>query len=195
MKLSQYPFSQGLPGSFKPVPYRLGVEFRAIVGSDVLGWTVGHEEIREAVEHIIGVEPSLHHDGEALPTEFVDDRQDLEGPSIMCPVRYEIIGPDMVTMGGPEPDTSPIVEPQPSAFGLLLGNLQPLLTPDAFHPLVIDPPTLSSEQGCDTAIPVTPVPFGKLNNFLSKSLFGICPLGYEPLGRPRPADHPASTPL
>ena len=42
---------------------------------------MGHEEIREAMEHVIGVEPSLHQDGEALPTEFVDDGQDLYSSS------------------------------------------------------------------------------------------------------------------
>lgn len=181
--------------SFKPLTYSLGGEFRAVVRSDMLRWPMGHEEVREAMEHVIGVQPSLHHDGEAFSTEFVDDRQDLDGTAIVSAVCHEVIGPDMVAMGGPEPDTRPIVEPQTSSFGLLLGNLQPLLTPDAFHPLVIDPPALSFEQGCDTAIPVTPIPFGKLNNFLSKSLFGICPLGYEPLGRPRLADHAASTSL
>ena len=36
-------------------------------------WTVGYEEIREAMEHVIGAKLSLHHDGQALPTEFVDD--------------------------------------------------------------------------------------------------------------------------
>lgn len=161
----------------------------------MLGWTVGHEEIREAMEYVIGTKLSLHHDVEAVPTEFVYDRQDLDGTAVVSAVCHEIIGPDMVAMGGPEPDTRPIAPPQTSAFGLRFWNLQPLLTPDAFHPLVIDPPTLSSQQGCDTAIPVTPIPFGKLNNVVSKSLFGICPLGYEPLGRPRLADYPARMPL
>jgi hypothetical protein len=105
---------------------------------------MGHEEIREAMEHVIGVELSLNHNGEALSTEFVDDRQDLEGTAVVRAVCHKIIGPDVMAMGGPEPDTRPIVEPQTSAFGLLLRNLQPLLTPDAFHPLMIDPPTGSS---------------------------------------------------
>jgi len=196
-----FPWATGLdvegshPCSFKPLTYRLGGEFRAVVRSDMFRWAVGHEEVGKAMEHIVGIEPSLHYHVEALPTEFIYDRQDLDETAVVSAVFYKIIGPDMVPMGGPEPDTRPIVEPQTSSFGLLLGNLQPLLTPDAFHPLVIDPPALSFEQGCDTAIPVTPIPFGKLNNFLSKSLFGICPPGYEPLGRPRLADHAASTSL
>ena len=100
----------------------------------------------------------------------------------------------MVATSWPEPDTRPFIEPQTSAFWLLLGNLQPLLTPDAFHPLMIDPPTLSSEQGSDTEIPITPIPFGKLNNLVSKPLFGIRPPGYEPFS-PRLTQYPAGTPL
>jgi len=158
-------------------------------------WTVGYEEIREAMEDVVGAQPSLHQDIQALTTEFVYDRQDLDRTAVVSAVCHKIIGPDMVAMRGSEPDTRPIVEPQTSAFGLLLGNLQPLLTPDTFHSLVIDSPTFSLEQCRNPAIPVTPIPFGKLNNFLSKSLFGICPLKYEPLGRPRLSDYPAGTPL
>jgi hypothetical protein len=161
----------------------------------MLGWPMGHKEICEAMEHVIGVEPSLHQDGEPLPTEFIDDRQHLEGTTIVGAVCYEVIGPDVVAMGGPEPDTRPIVEPQTSAFGLLLRNLQPLLAPDTFHSLMIDPPTLPSEQSRDTAIAVPPIPFGKPDNFLSKSLLGSWPLGNEPLGRPGLTQYPARSPL
>jgi hypothetical protein len=100
-------------------------------------------------------------------------------------VFHKIMRPDMVAMGGSEPDTRPIIKPQTSPLALLLRNLQPLLAPDAFHPLVIHPPTLSSEQGGDTTLPITTIPFGKRNNVVSQSFLGICPLGYEPLGRPR----------
>ncbi len=142
---------------------------------------MGHKELREAMEHVIGLELSLNHDGEALSTEFVDNRQCLDWTTVVSPVCHEIIGPDMVAMGGPEPDTRPIVEPETSAFGLLLGNLQPLLTPDAFHPLMIDPPTLSSEQCRYPTITVAPIGFGKIDNFFSELLFGPCPFGHEPL--------------
>ncbi len=133
--------------------------------------TVGHEEIREAMEHVIGAQPSLHHNVEAFPTEFVNDRQNLDGTAVMSAVCHKIIGPDMVAMGGPEPHTRPIVEPQTSAFGLLLGNLQPLLTPDAFHPLVIDPPTFSSEQCRNPAITVAPILLWQVGQFLPVASF------------------------
>lgn len=56
-----------------------------------------------------------------------------------------------------------------SPLGLLPRNLQLLLAPDAFHPFVIDLPTLSPEQGGDMAITVTPIPFAKLNNLVLQS--------------------------
>jgi hypothetical protein len=133
------------------------------------------------MEHVIGAQLSLNHYGEALSTEFVDNRQYLDWTTVVGPVCHEIIGPDMVAMGGPEPDTRPIVEPETSAFGLLLRNLQPLLAPDAFHPLMIDPPNLSSEQCRNPAIAVAPISLGKLDNFFSELLFCLCPFGCEPL--------------
>jgi hypothetical protein len=159
----------------------LGGEFRSIIRSDVFRWTVGHEEIREAMEDVIGAQLSLHHDVQALPTEFVDDSQYLDGTAVVSAVCHEIIGPDMVAMGGPEPHTRTIVEPKTSSFGLLLGNFQPLLTPDAFHPLMIDLPTLSSEESCNPAITVAPILLGKADNSFSKRLFGLCQSGCGPL--------------
>src|SRR5512143_1001730 len=99
----------------------------------------------------------------------------------MGAVCHEIIGPDMMAMGGPEPDARPIVEPETSSFGLLLRNLQPLLAPDAFHPLMIDSPPFSSQQCRNPSITVAPIPFGKLDNFFSEPLFCLCPFGHEPL--------------
>lgn len=133
------------------------------------------------MEHVIGAQSSLNHNGEALSTEFIDNRKYLDGTTVMSTVCHEIVGPDMVAMGGPEPDTRPIVEPETSAFGLLFRNFQPLLAPDAFHPLMIDPPTLSSEQCSNPAITVPPIPLGKLDNFFSELLFCLCPFGCEPL--------------
>lgn len=142
---------------------------------------MGHEEVREAMEHIIGAQLSFNHNGEALSTEFVDNRQYLDWTAVASTVCHEIIGPDMVAMGGPEPDTRPIVEPETSAFGLLLRNLQPLLAPDAFHPLMIDPPAFSSEQCRNPSITVPPIAFGKSDNFVSEPIFSLCPFGCEPL--------------
>jgi hypothetical protein len=142
---------------------------------------VGHKQIREAVEHVIGVEPSLHQDGQALPTEFVYDCQDPDGTTVVRAVLHKIIGPDVVAMGGPEPDTRPIVEPKPPPLGLFLRNLQPLLAPDTFDPLMIDLPAVSSQKGGDPTIPVATVLGSQAHDRLSQDLIRPFPLGGEPL--------------
>jgi hypothetical protein len=99
------------PCTVKPLAYSLGSEFRAVIRSDMFRWPMGHEEIGQAMEHVISDEFSVNHDSEALPTEFVYDREDPDGTAIMGAVLHKVIGPDMVAVGGPEPDTRPIIEP------------------------------------------------------------------------------------
>jgi len=51
----------------------------------------------------------------------------------------------MVAMRRPETDTRTVIEPQPTSLGLFLRNLEPLLTPDALHTLVVYLPTIPSQ--------------------------------------------------
>ena len=53
---------------------------------------------------------------------------------------------------------------RPGPFGLPLGHLQSLLTPDPLDTLVVHPPTLSPEKGCDPTIAVPPVFRGQLHD-------------------------------
>jgi hypothetical protein len=126
-----------------------------------------HEEIFEAMEYIIGVKPPVHPDGEALPTEFVDNRQHLDGTTIVGAVLYEVIGPDVVAMGGSEPDARPVVEPEPPSLGLLLRNLQPLLAPETFDPLMVDLPAVPFQKGGDPTIPIATVSGSQAHYILS----------------------------
>jgi hypothetical protein len=45
-------------------------------------------------------------------------------------------------MGRPKPNAGAVCKPETTPLGLLLGNLKPLLTPDALNPLVVDLPAL-----------------------------------------------------
>ena len=81
------------------------------------------KEIRETVKHIIGLDLPGHDDRQRLPGVLVDDCQNLNCPSVVCPIRHKIIGPDMVAMRGSETDTGGVIEPQPTPFGLFLGDL------------------------------------------------------------------------
>ena len=55
----------------------------------------------------------------------------------------------------------------PASFGLFIGDLQPLASPDALDPLVVDYPARLAQQPCDLAIAVL---LGKLDNIGRQTL-------------------------
>ena len=64
----------------------------------------------------------------------------------MGAVLDEVIGPDVIGPLGPETDAGAIALPDPAAFRLPSGDLQPFLPPDPFDPLVIDHPARGDAQ-------------------------------------------------
>jgi hypothetical protein len=95
----------------------------------------------------------------------------------------------------PESDTGPIIEPQTTPLRLLLGNLQSLLTPDAFNTLVIHLPAFSPQKDCNSTITITPVCAGKPDNFSPEQRFIVCHNGTMSLGRSGLANHSTGTTL
>jgi hypothetical protein len=81
------------------------------------------KEIRKTVKHIIGLDLPGYYDRKRLSAVFVDDSQNLNCLSVVCPIRHKIIGSDMVAARGPETDTGAVIEPQPTPIRLFLGNL------------------------------------------------------------------------
>jgi hypothetical protein len=75
----------------------------------------------------------------------------------MGAVLDEIVGPDVIGMLRPQPDARTIGEPQPPAFWLLLGDLQPLTSPDPFYSRVADQPAGITQQRGDLAISIAAV--------------------------------------
>src|SRR4051794_34157371 len=70
----------------------------------------------------------------------------------------------------PQPDARSVRQPEPSAFGLLPGDLQPLASPDPLDPLVVDEPACSAQQLGDLAVAVASVLPSKLDeSALSRS--------------------------
>jgi hypothetical protein len=64
------------------------------------------------------------------------------------------------------------MQPQTTAFGLLLGNLQPLTPPDPLDPLVVDDPTgLIPQHPRNLAIAVAAILSGQLNDVGGQPLF------------------------
>ena len=101
----------------------------------------------------------------------------------------------MVAMRGPETDTGAVIEPQPTPLGLLLGDFEPLLTPDTLHPLVVYLPTFSSQQGRYPPVSVAPIPAGQVDDRGPEGLIIIPDPRNPSLGGSGLTDHPAGTPL
>jgi hypothetical protein len=89
----------------------------------------------------------------------------------------------MVAMLGPQADARAVRQPQTTAFRLLPGDFQPLTPPDPLHPLVVDQPTGSPQQGCDLAVAVAAILSGKLDGVGRQPLLVIAALRYLALRR------------
>src|SRR5262245_21192550 len=58
--------------------------------------------------------------------------------SIMGAVLDKVVGPDIIALLRPQPNARSVGQPEPASLGLLMGNLQPLASPD--HVLHLSPP-------------------------------------------------------
>src|SRR5450830_385634 len=74
----------------------------------------------------------------------------------MGAVLDEVVRPDVVGMRRPQTNAGAICEPEAAPFGLLLGNLQPLTSPDPLDPRVADQPASITQQGGDLAVAIGP---------------------------------------
>src|SRR5262249_17126040 len=50
----------------------------------------------------------------------------------------KVVGPDVIAVLRPQPDARSVRQPKPAALRLLMGNLEPLASPDTLDPLVVD---------------------------------------------------------
>ena len=137
----------------------------------MIRWTMLNEQIGQTVKHIVRVQLAPDDDGQAPSGELVDHRQHTERLSVMRSIHDEVIGPDVVGPSGLETYAGPIIEPQPPAFGLFLGNLQPLPPPDALNPFSIYLPTFGSQQGSDPSITVSAILAGQADDRCRQSVF------------------------
>jgi hypothetical protein len=105
--------------------------------------------------------------------ELVDDVEHPDLPSIMGTILDEVVGPDVVAMLRPQPDARSVCEPEPSSFGLLPGDLQPLASPDPLDPLVVDEPACSAQQLGNLAVAVASVLPSKLDDVGAEPLLVV----------------------
>jgi len=90
--------------------------------------------------------------------ELVDEVEHAVLSSIVSAVLDKVVRPDVVRALGPQPEAGPVRQPEPAALRLLLGDLQPLATPDPLHPLVVDHPACRGPQQLrDLAVAITAI--------------------------------------
>ena len=132
-----------------------------------------------------------HLDRQALAGELVDHRQELQGPAFAGPLEHEVVRPNVVAIRRSEPDTGPVIEPQPTALGMSDGHLQPLPSPDPLHSLVIHSPAISRQQGRDPPVAIPPVFAGQRDDVGGQNRLVVCHPGRVSLGASHLSQHTA----
>ena len=84
-----------------------------VVRAKIRRWTVLGKQLAQRLQNIVRLKPASHHDRQALPAVLIQHRQHLERPSIMRPVRHEVIRPYVALVQGPQSDTRTVGQPQP----------------------------------------------------------------------------------
>ena len=156
--------------SCDPLLHGLGDELRSVVGADVTGDATQDEEVGQNVDDIDCFELAGDTGRQAFVGKLVNDIEHPISASIVGAVLDKIIGPDVITVLRPQPDARSVGQPEPASFGLFIGDLQPLASPDALDPLVVDYPARLAQQPCDLAIAVAAVLLGKLDNIGRQTL-------------------------
>ena len=159
-----------------PLLHGLGDELRAVVGTDVAGHAAQDEQVRQDVDDVDRLEPAGDPDRQALVGELVDDVEHAELPSVVGAVLDEVVGPDVIAALGPQPDAGAVIQPEPAAFRLLAGDLQPLASPDPLDPLVVDQPAGSAQQLGDLAVAIAAILPGQLDDVGRQPLFVVTAL-------------------
>lgn len=137
----------------------------------MLRCTMLDEKICQTIEHIIRVKTAAHYNGQTLSGVLINHGEHFKGPPIMGTGSHKVIRPNMVSVCRPKPNAGSIIKPQTASFGLLLRDLEPLLTPDAFYAFMIDLPAVLSQKSCNTTVAVPTILTGKSDNFRPEDFF------------------------
>src|SRR4029077_18287879 len=156
--------------SCDPLLHGLGDELRSVVGADVTGDATQDEEVGQNVDDIDCFELAGDTGRQAFVGKLVNDIEHPISASIVGAVLDKVVGPDVIAVLRPQPDARSVGQPEPASFGLFIGDLQPLASPDALDPLVVDYPARLAQQPCDLAIAVAAVLLGKLDNIGRQTL-------------------------
>src|SRR4051794_15136974 len=123
--------------SCNPFLHGLGDALRPVVGADVSGDATQDEEVGQNVDHIDRLELAGDTDGQAFMGELGTDTEHPISPAIVGAVLNKVVAPDVITVLRAQQNTRSVGQPEPASFGLFIGDLQPLASPDTLDPLVV----------------------------------------------------------
>jgi hypothetical protein len=115
--------------------------------------------------------------------ELVDHVERAVFSPVMGAVFDKAVGPDVIGPLGMQANAGSVRKPKTAALGLSGLNLQPLASPDALDPLVVDDPARGgSQQLGNLAIAIAAVSAGEFDNIGGELLLIAAPAWDSALG-------------
>ena len=143
------------------------------------------EQVRERLEHVGGAQPPGDNQRETFPRVLIHDRQDLQRPAIMGPLRHEVVRPDVVAVLRPAAEARAVREPQPPPLRLFLRHVQPLTSPEPCHALVIHSPAFPPQERRDPSIAIPSILRRQLDESRDQAGLSVGHASSMPVRRPR----------
>ena len=179
----------------EPFSQRRRHKLRSVVRPNEHRWPMKLEEISHRLEYILGSQPSCRLDRKRFPRELVNHRQHSDLPAVVRLIGDKVIGPNVMAMARPKPDTRSVVEPQSSVFWQFHWNFEALAPPNAMHALVVHAPSKASQHRRDASIAVPSVLCRQSNHVARQRGFIQLRLGAPPLCGANLRDHAAGAAL
>src|SRR6516165_3987562 len=151
---------------------------------------LGGEPLQHA-HRLVGVDAALDQHLERLASELIDHVEQLQHPPVGGLVELKIERPHLVGTLRPQALRRNRRLAQPAALALALRHPQPLLPPQALHPLAIHLPALLPQVMVRTAVPPAWTALGELAQLGAQRRVILTRLGLVTLRGAMLADHPA----
>jgi hypothetical protein len=136
-----------------------------------------------------------HADGQTLPSELVDHRQQPQVPAIVSARFHKVLAPDMVWFLRSQPDTGPVVQLQPSMRLVLGWDLQPFPPPDVLDPVLAHIPSGLFQQNGNSSVAQPAILTGQCDDRLGELIFVVALRRPIALCSPRLVHQPTRLPF
>src|SRR5258706_14289656 len=138
----------------QPVAHCACDELGAVVGANEGRRTVSGDQILQNLDDSLAGDVVRGFDVQTLPSEVVDDGQDLERSSIFQLIENEVVAPDMVLSLGAKLHDAIRALPEAPALLRPPNDLQPFFTADPSYTLAVHFPRAPTQLNSQPAIAV-----------------------------------------